>query len=160
MIKDFYSLRPLSKANNITDAKITGRLLQHEPQDFRGELKLPKKNVQRWNINKAVWDTMQILFCGVEWVSCFNFPELRARHGQRGNFKLVGKVLIPYLLTSPGFSGRLQVFMKSPDIPVKTPNLPGNTDRSLFPNCFITFFLLEIRKRKIKQGLDYRIPIH
>lgn len=46
MIKDFYSLKPLSKANNMTDAKITGRLLQHEPQDFRGELKLPKKNVQ------------------------------------------------------------------------------------------------------------------
>lgn len=46
MIKDFYSLKPLSKANKITDARITGRFLQQDGSDFHQEFKLPKKTTQ------------------------------------------------------------------------------------------------------------------
>ena len=49
MIKDFYSLKPLSRGNTLTDAKITGRYYGHERSNaYHQEFKLPKKtNPQR-----------------------------------------------------------------------------------------------------------------
>jgi len=48
MIKDFYSLKPLAKANTLTDAKITGRHWDMDPDRVhRQEFKLAKKTPQR-----------------------------------------------------------------------------------------------------------------
>ena len=45
-------------------------------------------------------------------------------------------------------------FIKSPGLPVRAPNLPGNTYRGLFQNVLINFIILEMSKRKIKQEVD------
>jgi len=53
-IKDFFSLKPLSRTNALTNVKITGR---HWDQDrnsvHRQQFKLPKKNPQRWDIQST-----------------------------------------------------------------------------------------------------------
>lgn len=47
-IKDFFSLRPLSKPNAVTSVKITGRNYEEGKQNvYQQQFKMPKKNVQR-----------------------------------------------------------------------------------------------------------------
>lgn len=50
-IKDFFSLKPLSRTNALTDVKITGRHWdQGRNSAHTQQFKLPKKNPQRWDI--------------------------------------------------------------------------------------------------------------
>lgn len=47
-IKDFFSLKPLSRTNALTDVKITGRHWdQSRNKAYKQPFKLPKKNPQR-----------------------------------------------------------------------------------------------------------------
>ena len=59
-----------------------------------------------------------------------------------------------YLPTLPVFPGVSKFFIKSPGLPVRAPNLPGNAFRDLFHNFFINFIIFERSKRKIKQEVD------
>ena len=61
---------------------------------------------------------------------------------------------IAYLPTPPVFLGVPKFFIKPPGLPVRAPNLPGNTYRDLFQNFFINFIIFEMSKRKIKQEMD------
>ena len=65
-----------------------------------------------------------------------------------------GRHLITDLPTLPVFPGVSKFFIKSPGLPVRAPNLPGNTYRGLFQNFFINFVIFEMSKRKIKQEVD------
>lgn len=48
MIKDFFSLKPLSKPNGVTDVKITGRYMDEGRNNMhQQQFKLPKRNTQR-----------------------------------------------------------------------------------------------------------------
>jgi len=47
-IKDFFSLKPLSRTNALTDVKITGRYWDQGRNSVpKQQFKLPKKNPQR-----------------------------------------------------------------------------------------------------------------
>ena len=59
--------------------------------------------------------------------------------------------ILTYLPTLPVFPGVSKFFIKSPGLPVRASNLPGNTHRGLFQNFFINFVIFKISKRKIKQ---------
>ena len=53
MIQEFFSLKPLTKTNTLTHAKISGRRnVPTQTNAFQQEFKLPKKtNPQRWEMN-------------------------------------------------------------------------------------------------------------
>ena len=59
-----------------------------------------------------------------------------------------------YLPTLPVFPGVSKFFIRSPGLPVRAPNLPGNTYRGLFQNFFINFVIFEMSKRKMKQEVN------
>ena len=59
-----------------------------------------------------------------------------------------------YLPTLPLFLGVSKFFIKSPGLPVRAPNLPGNAFRGLFQFFFINFIIFERSKRKMKQKVD------
>ena len=71
-----------------------------------------------------------------------------------------GQISIAYLPTLPVFPGVSKFFIQSPGLPVRAPNLPGNTFRGFFPFFFINFKeiklevhlfeLFSIEKRKNK----------
>ena len=60
-----------------------------------------------------------------------------------------------YLLTLPVFPGVSKFFIKSPGLPVRAPNLPGNAFCGLFQNFFINFVIFERSKRKIKEEVAF-----
>ena len=59
--------------------------------------------------------------------------------------------IFSYVPTLPVLLGVSKFFIQSPSLPVRAPNLPGNTYCGLFQNFFINFFIFEMSKRKIKQ---------
>ena len=59
-----------------------------------------------------------------------------------------------YLLTLPVFLGVSKFYIKSCGLPVRAPNLPGNTYRGLFQKFFINFIICKMSQRKIKQEVD------
>ena len=59
-----------------------------------------------------------------------------------------------YLPTRPVFPEVLKFFIKSPGLPVRAPNLPGNAFFGFFQKFFINFVIFERSKRKIKQEVD------
>ena len=62
--------------------------------------------------------------------------------------------LYTYLPIPPVFPGVSKFFIRSPGLPVRAPNLPGNTFRGLFRNFFINFVIFEMSKRKMKQEVN------
>ena len=58
---------------------------------------------------------------------------------------------LPALLVFPGVS---KFFIKSPGLPARAANLPGNAFHSLFQIFFINFVIFKRSKRKIKQEVD------
>ena len=56
-----------------------------------------------------------------------------------------------YLPTLPVFLGISKFFIKSPGLPVRAPNLPGNTHRGLCQNSFINFVIFKMSRRKINK---------
>ena len=62
-----------------------------------------------------------------------------------------------YLPTLPVFPGVSKFFIKSPGLPVRAPNLPGNAFRDLFHNFFIKLFhyFREVKKEnKTRSGFS------
>lgn len=51
---------------------------------------------------------------------------------------------LEYLPTLPVFAGVSKFFIKSPGLPVRTPNLPGNTYRGFFQICFNNLVVFEM----------------
>ena len=56
-----------------------------------------------------------------------------------------------YLPTLPVFLGVCKLFIKSPGLPIRAPDLPGNTYRAFFQFFFINFVIFEMSERKIKK---------
>lgn len=55
-----------------------------------------------------------------------------------------GPESLEYLPTLPVFAGVSRFFIKSPGLPVRTPNLPGNTYRGFFQICFNNLVVFEM----------------
>ena len=59
------------------------------------------------------------------------------------------------LPTLPVFPGVSKFFIKSPGLPVRAPDLPGNTYRAFLQFFFINFVIFEMSETKIKQEVKF-----
>ena len=61
-----------------------------------------------------------------------------------------------YLPTLPVFLGVSKFYIKSCGLPVRAPNLPGNTYRGLFQKFFINFTILQnvTKENKTRSGFS------